>query len=67
MNLIHRHIFANVALTCGGAVGLFAFVLMLANALRDLLGYLLKGQIELDTFLRLVGMLVPFVISYALP
>lgn len=67
MNLIHRHIFANVAWTCGAAVGLFAFVLMLANALRDLLGYLLRGQIEVGTFIQLVGMLVPFVISYALP
>lgn len=67
MNLIHRHIFANVVLTCGAAVGLFAFVLMLANALKDLLGYMLQGQIEVDTFVRLVGLLVPFVVSYALP
>src|SRR3954471_14753986 len=67
MNLIHRHIFANVVLTCGAAVGLFGFVLMLANVLRDLLGYLLKGQIEFDTFLQLIGLLVPFVVSYALP
>ena len=67
MNLIHRHIFANVVLTCGAAVGLFAFVLMLANALKDLLGYMLQGQIEVDTFFRLIGLLVPFVVSYALP
>src|SRR3954470_9546928 len=67
MNLIHRHIFAGVALTCGAAVGLFAFVLMLVNALKDLLGYMLQGQIEVDTFIRLVGLLVPFVVSYALP
>lgn len=67
MNLIHRHIFANVVVTCGAAVGLFAFVLMLANALKDLLGYMLQGQIEVDTFVRLIGLLVPFVVSYALP
>jgi lipopolysaccharide export system permease protein len=67
MNLIHRHIFANVVLTCGAAVGMFAFVLMLVNALKDLLGYFLQGQIEVDTFIRLVGLLVPFVVSYALP
>src|ERR1043165_7434442 len=67
MNLIHRHIFASVLLTCGAAVGLFAFVLMLVNALKDLLGYVLQGQIEVDTFIRLVGLLIPFVISYALP
>jgi lipopolysaccharide export system permease protein len=54
-------------LTCGAAVGLFAFVLMLGNALKDLLGYVLQGQIEVDTFIRLIGLLVPFVVSYALP
>jgi lipopolysaccharide export system permease protein len=67
MNLIHRHIFANVVLTCGAAVGLFAFVLMLANVLKELLGYLLKGQIQIDTFIQLIGLLIPFVVSYALP
>ena len=35
MNLIHRHIFLNVVLTCGASVGLFGFVLMLGNALKD--------------------------------
>src|SRR3954465_9810131 len=67
MNLIHRHIFANVVLTCGAAVGLFAFVLMLVNALKDLLPYVLSGQIELDMFVRLLGLMVPFVVMYALP
>ncbi|MDP1578692.1 MAG: LptF/LptG family permease [Candidatus Didemnitutus sp.] len=67
MKLLHRHIFANVALTSLAAVGLFAFVLMIGNALRDLLGYLLAGQLELETFLQLIGLLIPFVVSYALP
>jgi lipopolysaccharide export system permease protein len=67
MKLLHRHIFANVATTCLAAVGLFAFVLMIGNALKDLLGYVLAGQLELGTFLRLIGLLVPFVVSYALP
>ena len=67
MNLIHRHIFANVVLTCGAAVGMFAFVLMIGNALKDLLGLMLSGQLAFDTFVRLIGLLVPFVVSYALP
>ena len=67
MNLIHRHIFANVILTCAAAVGLFAFVLMMGNALKDLLPLMLAGQLAWDTSLRLVGLLVPFVVSYALP
>ncbi|MBI2496960.1 MAG: LptF/LptG family permease [Opitutae bacterium] len=67
MNLIHRHIFANVVLTCGAAVGMFAFVLMIGNALKDLLGLMLSGQLAFDTFVRLIWLLVPFVVSYALP
>ncbi|MSU47109.1 MAG: YjgP/YjgQ family permease [Lacunisphaera sp.] len=67
MNLIHRHIFANVVLTCGAAVGLFAFVLMIGNALKDLLGPMLAGQLSIDSSIRLIGLLVPFVVSYALP
>jgi lipopolysaccharide export system permease protein len=67
MNLIHRHIFLNVFLTCGAAVAMFGFVLMLGNALKDLIGPVLAGQIEIDTFVRLVGLLVPFVFYYALP
>jgi lipopolysaccharide export system permease protein len=67
MKLLHRHLFANVALTCLASVGLFAFVLLLGNALRDLLGFVLAGQLAPVTFLRLLALLVPFVVSYALP
>jgi lipopolysaccharide export system permease protein len=67
MNLLHRHIFANVLMTCAASVGLFAFVLMLGNAMKDLLGPMLAGQLALDTVIRLVALLVPFVVYYALP
>lgn len=69
MNLIHRHIFANVVLTCGASVGLFAFVLVIGNALNDLLPYILAGQLAVDSFMfvRLIGLLVMFVVSFALP
>ncbi len=67
MNLIHRHIFANVILTCGAAVGMFAFVLMIGNALRDLLPLILAGQLAIGTSIWLVALLVPFVVTYALP
>ncbi len=67
MRLLDRHIFVSVLATATVAVGLFAFVLMAGNVLRDLLGPLLSGQLQLLTFGRLVLLLVPFVISYALP
>jgi lipopolysaccharide export system permease protein len=67
LNLLDRHIFTSVLLTCAAAVGLFAFVVALPNVVRDLLTPLLAGQFGGMTFLRLVGLLVPFAISYALP
>ncbi len=67
MKLLHRHIFANVAATCLAAVGVFTFILLLGNVLKDLLGYVLSGQLEFDSFLRLVGLLIPTMVSYALP
>ncbi len=67
MNLLDRYIFKSVLGSCLAAVGLFTFVLMLGNAIRDLLGYVLAGQLALGTFLSLLALLVPFSIYYALP
>ena len=67
MNLIHRHIFANVVLTCAAAVGMFAFVLLLGNVLKDLLGHVLAGQLPIGTLVQLVALTIPVVVSYALP
>ncbi|MBI2516741.1 MAG: LptF/LptG family permease [Opitutae bacterium] len=67
MKLLHRHITASVASTCLAAVGVLTFVIMLANVMKDLLGYLLAGQLALDTFVRLVALLAPFAFSFSLP
>ena len=67
MNLLDRHIFRSILVTCTGAVCLFAFVLMAGNIIRDLLGPLLSGQLELLAFGRLVLLTLLVVISYALP
>jgi lipopolysaccharide export system permease protein len=67
MGLLHRHIFASVALACAAAVGLFGFVLMAGQALRDLLAHVMAGQLEPETALRLLGLLLPTVAVHALP
>jgi lipopolysaccharide export system permease protein len=67
MNLLHRHIFWSVLTTCLASVGLFAAVLILGNALKDMLGFVMAGQIGLDTFGYLMALLVPYVAAYALP
>jgi lipopolysaccharide export system permease protein len=67
MGILHRHIFASVLGACLAAVALFTFVLMLGTALRDLLGYVIAGQIDALTAAELAMLLVPFVAVYALP
>ncbi len=67
MNLLDRHIFKSVLYTCTAAVALFGFVVALPNIVRDLLSPMLAGQFDLDTFLRLAALLIPFAISFALP
>ena len=67
LNLLDRHILRSVLFTCATAVGLFAFVVAVPNIARELIGPLLAGQFDLETFGRLIGLLIPFAISYALP
>ncbi len=67
MTLLDRHLFKSVLFTCTAAVALFAFVVALPNIVRELLGPLLAGQFGAATFARLVALLFPFAISFALP
>src|SRR5689334_8447167 len=67
MNLIHRHIFANVIVTCAASVSLFAFILLLGNVLKDLLGHVLAGQLSWELVVYLTALTFPVVVSYALP
>ena len=67
MNLIHRHIFASVVVTCGAAVALFTFVLMLGNAVKDLMPHIIAGQLGPEMMVYLVALMVPVMFSYALP
>ncbi len=67
MNLLHRYIFKSVSIACLMAVGLFAFVLLVGNVLRDVVGLVAEGQLGIGLFLRLLALLVPYVVAYALP
>ena len=65
MNLIHRHIFLNVFLTCGASVAMFGFVLMLALGGAMLIGGSAGGQANSALF-SVVWTLLPvwFASSY---
>jgi lipopolysaccharide export system permease protein len=67
MGILHRHIFASVAGASAAAVGLFTFVLIAGQALRDLLGYVAAGQLQPESALKLIWLLLPYVALNALP
>jgi Predicted permeases len=67
LGLLDRHIFKNVLVTCLGAVGFFTFIMMAANALKDLVGHFLAGRLSLGMMLELLALLLPYVVMYALP
>ncbi len=49
------------------AVGLFVFVLLAGNALKEIIGLLAAGQLTGGMFANLLLLLIPYVVSYALP
>jgi len=67
MNTLHRYVFRELLVASAGGVLLFAFVLLLGNAIRDLVGLLADGKMPLGTFALMLVMLVPFALSFAMP
>ena len=67
MHTLQRHIFTSVLFTCAAAVGVFAFVFMAVNGTKDLLSYVLAGQLTPWEVVHLFLLLVPFVLAFALP
>lgn len=67
LSLLHRYIFKEILAATGLAMGLFVFVLLLGNLLRDVAGLVAAGKLDILFFVKLVGLLVPYVASYALP
>ena len=48
-------------------MGLFTFVIITGNAIREILAFLLDGRLNISLFFYLIALLLPYVISYALP
>jgi lipopolysaccharide export system permease protein len=67
LSLLHRHILREVLVATGLAMGLFIFVLLMGNALRDVAELVAAGKLGMGVFFKLIGLLIPYVAAYALP
>lgn len=67
LNLLHRHVLKEVLVSTALAMGLFVFVLLLGNAMRDIAELVAAGKLDFMVFLKLMGLLIPYVAAYALP
>ena len=65
--LLHRYILKEVLVATLLAMGLFVFVLLMGNLLRDVASLLAAGKLGIWVFLKLLALLIPYVASYALP
>lgn len=67
LRLLHRHVMKEILVSTGLAMGLFVFVLLMGNALRDVAELVAAGKLGIDVFFKLIGLLIPYVGAYALP
>lgn len=67
MKTLHRYLLSEVLATLVLTVGIFTAVLMMGNAMKEVLALVVKGQASLWGVTKAFALLVPFVISFSLP
>lgn len=67
LKTLHKYLVRQVLASLFLTVAVFTFVLLLINALKEILPLIISGHASLGTMAQAIGLLVPFVWVFALP
>lgn len=67
MRTLHRYLLRQVIASLVMTLAVFTFVFMVGNLLNEILGLLVKRQVPLSMVAEAMGLLIPFVLVFALP